>query len=187
MTAGLDSDVFYQQMSNEAEGYVDVTIQNCTVPKQTTTYIGACVTLSDLLEQGLPPDLPLQIIGFDPLVDTHMLPHHMVLYGSPIDFGDDVARTKCKSTIEEGALQGWAVGSGPTLRFSSLLFCCLDCVSFTNSVCYNVEYRNKGGRRSLQGENFFQKLLPTIQIRHRTRMRTPKCHSNSKYSNDNQI
>ena len=114
MTAGLDSDVFYQQMSNEAEGYVDVTIQNFPVPKRTTTYISACLTLSDLLEQGLPPDLPLQIIGFDPLVDTHM-PHHMVLHGSPVDIGDDVARTGCKSMIEQSSLQGWAVGSGPTL------------------------------------------------------------------------
>lgn len=109
--AGLDSKVFFTTVNNEAEGYIDVAIQNYQVPAQTTKYESVCVALSGILAQNLPSTTPFHIIGFEPLITTTM-PHHMVLYGSTNDRNPNA---NCRSMVREDALKGWAVGGGPTL------------------------------------------------------------------------
>ena len=120
--AGRDTKNFQRSVQQESAGYIDVTMQNVSIPSsQSTIYASKCLHLSDLLDNH-PEFLPsnsrqeYNIIGFEPLIQSSF-PHHMVLYGSK---SQDALDGDCSSMRNQVSLHGWAIGEGPTLLPSNV-------------------------------------------------------------------
>ena len=121
VTAGRDTENFQRSVRQESAGYVDVTMQNFSIPSsRSTIYASKCLHLSDLLESH--PEFlsssrqEYNIIGFEPLIQS-AFPHHMVLYGSKSQDAED---GDCSSMLNQVSLHGWAIGEGPALLPSNV-------------------------------------------------------------------
>ena len=83
---GDERQLFDQAMALEAEGSFDIVARNYTIPKKDTTYALFCYSHQELIDWGVPLDLPLHIIGLEPVINhaTAKHVHHMVLTGSTV-------------------------------------------------------------------------------------------------------
>jgi len=82
-------DLFQQKMASDADGYFEIRNKNHTIAAEVTVYHDFCITWRELLAQNV-PDVPLHIIGFEPLLEasTAQYWHHFSLSGKA-DNGDD--------------------------------------------------------------------------------------------------
>lgn len=115
--SGREEDIFADEMTQEAEGYIDLIMPSHPISQNETEYVDLCFSHKDLVDLGMPADVPLHIIGFEPLIDRAKHVHHVVLFGSGFD--GDVPGGSCDQTavaMTAGGLSlawGYAPGGVP--------------------------------------------------------------------------
>lgn len=111
-SSGEISDLFQKNLESEAEGYFMVQAGNFSIPASETTYERFCISLNELIAQGVPIDEGLHIIGIEPMIDvrTSKYVHHFTLYGDHRELIDDQS---CDRVFD--LMYAWAPGDIPTL------------------------------------------------------------------------
>jgi len=118
--AGSDERFFLDVMDKESEGFVDLTLENYSVPLVDTVYFSLCLDYSDLISRGLPDQSLVHIIGYLPLIDSgvggHL--HHFLVHAMEDEI---VPGNSCSSHYGDFAY-GWAPGAGPIMFPSEVGF-----------------------------------------------------------------
>ena len=95
--SGREEDIFAGEMANEAEGYIDLIMPSHPISQDETEYVDLCFSHKDLIDLGMPVDVPLHIIGFEPLIDSAKHVHHVVMFGSGFD--GDILKGSCDQRV----------------------------------------------------------------------------------------
>ena len=114
--SGREEDVFADEMAQEAEGYIDLLMPDHPISLDETEYVDLCFSYQDLINLGMPADVPLHIIGFEPVIDSARHLHHLVMFGSGYD--GDLPEGSCdqRAVAFQGGLSlawGYAPGGVP--------------------------------------------------------------------------
>lgn len=111
--SGREEDVFAEEMAQEAEGYIDLLMPDHPVSLDETEYVDLCFSYQDLINLGMPADVPLHIIGFEPVIDSARHLHHLVMFGSGYD--GDLPEGSCDQTavaFQGGLSLAWGYAPG---------------------------------------------------------------------------
>lgn len=113
-SAGSEAQMFASAMAIEAEGYIDLIANDFIIPAVETEYADLCFSYQELVDQGMPTDKPLHVIGFEPIIGSKKHLHHITMYG----LSDPNLRAPEGSCAERGFMGmsmvwGWAPGSHP--------------------------------------------------------------------------
>lgn len=105
---GDETERFLAKMEQEADGFFHVTAQNYTIKPIPTEYAYFCLSEQDLIDQGVPMNESINIVGYLPIFDSGFV-HHALSYGGMLPTIDcSMGRP---NTVE--AVYGFAPGQGP--------------------------------------------------------------------------
>jgi hypothetical protein len=104
---------FETAMASEAEGFIDIMANDHPIKPMDTEYAYFCVSLADMIAQGMPADTELHTIGFEPIIDPRAAKHvhHFILQAS-MD-GNATTGSNCSAIDFIDMAYLWAPGEGP--------------------------------------------------------------------------
>lgn len=103
---------FETAMASEAEGFIDIMANDHPIKPMDTEYAYFCVSLADMIAQGMPADTELHTIGFEPIIDPRAAKHvhHFILQAS-MD-GNATTGSNCSAIDFIDMAYLWAPGEG---------------------------------------------------------------------------
>jgi DOMON domain/Copper type II ascorbate-dependent monooxygenase, C-terminal domain len=105
---------FRHRMNATAEGYFDVFASNYPIKPVETDYVDFCFTWSDFLDQGVPADGSISVIGAEMILDVDggRFVHHATIAGTTKPSNESLT---CFDSLGEYnyPLYGWAPGTLP--------------------------------------------------------------------------
>lgn len=110
--ASPEGNDFEATMTNEAEGFIDIMAKNYPIKPIDTEYAYFCLSLADMIAQGMPADTELHTIGFEPIIDPRAAKHvhHFILQAS-FD-GNATTGSNCSAVDYIDMAYLWAPGEG---------------------------------------------------------------------------
>ena len=140
--SGKEEYVFADEMAQEAEGYIDLLMPDHPISLDETEYVDLCFSYQDLINLGMPPDVPLHIIGFEPAIDykeaLHMHDFGVAMFNEVIRGGEVMHRASvdyfdfAQSGIFEVQQDTFTIKPGDSIRTS--------CSFNTTSSKKSIEY-----------------------------------------------
>jgi hypothetical protein len=98
-------------MTEQAEGYFEISSNYHQIKDQDTEYVMFCLTWNEIVAQGVPNDTKVNVIGFEVLLqkESAKCAHHITTYANE-DGSDNIS---CNLSIDWGVHMAWAPGDYP--------------------------------------------------------------------------